>query len=707
MSKQDNCSYESKFIKNYTENTPTSNKRVLSFTDEYNKPLVFTQGSDDKLYLIFQKDGDPAWSQVNLMEHLGKEDRLTAFDVFQSPDAKSIRMCIGVNDEKNENSLYITDILNVDSFTERFSSETFWVKLKTKKDEIIDHILVDNYGAFITTKKAKQHALFYRIDKINDGIENQLSEFQFSEDMKEIQDIKLGRWSGRSGLFLLYYVGSEQTIFFRGFPDNPKYKDKFFSKRFFHNDEVDSIAIVEKDTSGNHDLYVAGKGGLFCYKSEVDNPIQILEPPKDFSFKNLQISNDNGFLSCWFLDSTNMKILYYMYNAPSSGKWSEPMPLKKNVEQYATIRGKHIRNHLFYIDNKGKLNHFFEDEVSSLWFDNFIPLQGVGTFKESVGYLTEVKFNQTTPFEDDVIRSIRLTSPINIYISVDEALYQIGPENPINLPYDGRASIFISHTLNSGFVDAVLCLKASFLNAPIAIDMAKSIYDRIEKLASNNFDDIKDIVKENGEPLLPAEYKDKDKTLAELAKALNYLVEFRKDCRNDNICGTNLIMRASNQSNQLSEISMTMGITGSALGAAIGGYMGASAFMGAALLIPKDPISEGVLLAGVIICGIIGAIIGGAIGWTLTTTITERLIDDPSEPPEPPKICPRLTFTRVGCRGAMSLYNEECFGITVDLNVNHMFSAINMILTFIGITPEDIPEWPTDNEKCVYYGYLN
>jgi uncharacterized membrane protein len=55
----------------------------------------------------------------------------------------------------------------------------------------------------------------------------------------------------------------------------------------------------------------------------------------------------------------------------------------------------------------------------------------------------------------------------------------------------------------------------------------------------------------------------------------------------------------------------------------------------------------------------------------------------------------------------MSLYNEECFGITVDLNVNHMFSAINMILTFIGITPEDIPEWPTDNEKCVYYGYLN
>jgi hypothetical protein len=252
----------------------------------------------------------------------------------------------------------------------------------------------------------------------------------------------------------------------------------------------------------------------------------------------------------------------------------------------------------------------------------------------------------------------------------------------------------------------VLCLTAPFLKSSLAIDMAKSIYDKIEKLANNNFDDIKDITKSDGTPLLPDEYKNNEDTLKELAKALKYLVDFRNDCRGNDICGTNVKSLTSNLKDVMYQETMILKITGGLLGATIGGIAGVNAFLGAALLVPKDPISEGFLFVGALISGIIGAIIGGAIGWTLITTITRTPIDEGTEPDKPPESCPGLIFSRVGCNGSMTFSNDMCANASSKLNVNHMFSSIDMILTFVGITPSDIPEWPTDNDDCVYNGYL-
>ncbi|WP_438711292.1 hypothetical protein ACSTS3_22575 [Aquimarina muelleri] len=704
MSNHTSSSYTSQFIRNYTEETPASSKGVLSFIDVNNKPFVFTHGSDDQLYLTIQKDGSATgWIRINIIQNLGKNTLLTAFNVYQDPVLKLVRICIGLKND-DENELYITDVFNTELFEqEEFLTKTFWKKITAKKDETINHILIDPNGAFITTKKANEDALYYRVDE-----ENNYTEYQLSENASEIQEIKLGCWDGYAGLFFLYaFTDGKQTLCFVGFPDNPKYPLQHHEVDFAHDlgKKIDSIAINQNTSSANHDLYILGEEGMFCYKSDIDGRIDILYANEEVGFKNLQLCEHEGIISCWFLDDSNNNFLYYMYNDPEENKWSVPFALKNNIEQYTAVRSKGIRNHLFYVDNKQQLHHFFEDEVSSLWHDNFIPLEGTGAYKESVGYLTEVEFDVAhIVIENPSDAKIKLTSPVNLYITVDNATYQIGPYNPIEIPYEGQDSIFISHTLNWGFVDAVLCLTAPFLSSSLAIDMAQSIYEKIEKLADNNFEDIRDLTKDDGSPLLPDEYADNDKTLQELAKALTFLVDFRNECRSNNICG-NLTRSAPSESMPFQE-TMTMGISGGAFGAVVGGGIGA--FLGTAVLVPKDPVSEGVIVAGVILCTVIGAIIGGTIGWTLETVISKKPIDEEPEPDEPDiQPCrPELIFNRIGCKGSITFCTDMCEKAKSNITVDQMFSAINMILTFVGITPSDLPDWPTDNDDCIYNCYL-
>lgn len=699
------ASFTSTYIADYAEDTPVSNRTVKSVIDGNGKPLVFTHGSDDQLYAIAQRDGnETGWKQVNLTALLKPGGVLTAYDVYQDPASKRIRVCAALKAATGETSLNVTALFD----PSRIGEPDFppWRRVETPADETIDHILLDAREGFITTRKGDQNARYSRIDE-----HDQRTDYEFSERADQVQDIRLGRWKGQPGLFFLYALGSQQTVAFHGFPNNPAFPDRSSKTRFDPGaGRVDGIALVQSGgfddgRPGDHDLYIIGEGGL-CSFNSVTGRKDILLPAKGVSFTNLQFSRHEDALSCWFMAGSSRKFLYYMYREPSSGKWSVPLALKYDIEQYACVRSTGIRNHLFYIDNRKRLYHFFEDEISSVWHDNFVPIEGTGTFKKSMGYLTEVKFSDPVPLLERTDAVITLTSPVNLYISVDYACYQIGPDIPVSIPLHGRESLHLSHTLNAGFVDAVLCLKASFLNEPLAVDMSKSIYDRIKALVASDLKGMEDLKRSNGGPLLPDEYRNKEKTRKTIADALRFLIEFRDDCRANGICGVALRPLAIYAAPGMNQETMTLTISGVAAGALAGGAAAACAFMGGALLIPKDPVSEGVLLAGTLICALIGAIIGGAIGWTLELVRTKKPLDDDNKPDKPARQCPGLVFSRIGCVGTMTLYDDKCNAMSAALDVSHMFSAINMLLSFVGITPSDLPDWPTDNDGCIYHAYL-
>lgn len=701
-----NASYSSKFIKKYIEDSPVAGKGLESIIDSNHKPFIFTHGSDDKLYVISQRDGSTSgWVQRNLMNFssvVSADSRLTAFNIHQDLSSKEVKLSIATTNANNQSKLYVTDLLDSKLLTDDnyLSNNNIWKEIPlNNQSEIINNILLNEEVLFVTTVQAGQDAKYYQIDK-----DKKVIDYALPENGSDIKDVKLGNWEGETGLFLLYKVGGAQTLLFSSFPD-PEYK-KTFKRRFdVGANKLSSIAIVKNSDSDDHNLYAAGQG-LFCFKVEEDryDVIPYKKEEKEIFIENLRINQFGDTLSCWFILKGligDNKSLFYMYNEPSDGKWSIPAILKDNVEQFCCVRSKDIRNHLFYIDNAKKLNHLFEDEVSTIWHNNFIPVQGLGTFKESIAYLTEVKFDGIKDgLKIDDKSKVTLTSPVNLYITINDALYQIGPNHSVDIPFDG-SNLFISHILNNGFVDAVLCLRANFLVEPLAIDMAESIYNRI-----------KDLTKESLKDLIPKKYSD-DKTLDGIIRMLQYMIRFRKDCMGGQICGSvNNILSAEGVASLKQEILYApISEEGwdamiSSLGGVIAGG-GVIGIIAVAALTPKDPVTWviGVCIAAIII-GVLMIFHKEVV--SLFKEIVEEIKDltKDREPKEPKKECPGFVFNRVDCKGSMTIYDNKCNQTKVEITVHHMFACINMILTFIGIKPSDLPKWETDNDDCVYRGLL-
>jgi hypothetical protein len=685
-------------------------KGLESIICNNHKPFIFTHSDDGKFYVISQKDSaNSGWVQKNLMKSF-ENSTLTSFNVYQNFSSRKIKLSVATIDGNNQNKLYTTNLLDPELFINDnyLSSNDIWQEIVIKnKDETINNILLDNDSLFITTKKEGQDAKYYQIDENNKC--HNVIEYQLPENGSDIQDIKLGNWEGERGLFLLYQIGENQTLLFQSFPD-PEY-GKTFKRRFDVGDnKLSSIAIIKNANSDDHDLYTAGQG-VFCFKVDEDryDVIPRRQEEKEFFIENLRISQFESTISCWFtlkgLIGDN-KSLFYMYNEPSEEKWSVPTILKDNVKQFCCVRSKDIRNHLFYTDNSKKLNHLFEDEVSTLWYNNFVPTQGLGTFKEAMAYLTEVKFDDIIDKNTQIKpnSTITISSPINLYITVEDALYQVGPNYSVEIPYSG-GNLFISHIINEGFVDAVLCLKADFLSESLAIDMAESIYNRI-----------KNLTRESLKNLIPEKYSD-DKTLDGVIQILQYMIRFREDCMGNQVCGINNISSSSNEMLDSEDITSKQEILSASISkegwdaiiSASGGIIaggGVLGLIGIAALAPKDPASY---VVGCVIAVIIGLfLLFHKEVISLFETIIEEIIEltKKRKPKIPEKKCPSFVFNRVDCKGSMTIYDDKCNKTEVDITVHHMFACINMILTFIGIKPSDIVKWETDNDNCIYRGLL-
>lgn len=733
-----NISYASKFIKNYTEELPVDgNESFKALEDQNNKPLIFSHSTDDKLYVLSQKDGTTTgWIQINLIEGLGKDKTLTAFDVFKDSTSGLIHLCAAVVGTDKTNELYIARNINTTDVTfgwENFSSKNFWKKIPIPDPQAtINLTLLDKEGLFMASLKAEADARYYHVNETGSFEINKENDYELPEHGSQILSMALGRMRKTRGFFLLYEIGGAQTLLFHGFPD-PKYgkmkkfrfdvrKDISKPKTSENIAKLSTITLVEDEDSGNHHLYVAGEG-LFCFEA-VDQRKDIIPSLAGFFFKNFQISQKQEKLSCWLLEK-NSNTLFYMYNDPSSRKWSPPVALKKDIEQFACVRSQDIRNHLFYVDNRQHLYHFFEDEASTLWHDSFVPVEGTGVFRESVAYLTEINFaGEKYNLPNDL--TIKLTSPSNLYITINDAFYQIGPNHAVELPFNGE-DLIISHTLNSGLVDAFLCLTGSFMKESKVIDMASSIYDRIQHLVKNNLKDFKGLKKKDGTPLIPDKYKSEEDTLKMVAEAIQYFLDFRKDCK-DKVCDHQLLTNAAIATSPVllkavaiydpyrdGSDRLIMRITQKEVGGILV-VIGIFAIAGTILVLAPTPdklAAGGPSLGGGVLL-IVASLALCSTGLTLILTADKKAIPPSSEsktidpPKKPDPQCDSMILDRKpgGCKGSLTIYDTNCQPIKIDLNVNHMLACITMMLNFIGITPSDLPEWPTDNDDCVYRGLL-
>lgn len=745
--------YSSKFIKNYTEELPVDpESTVKAFTDYQNKPCLISKSTDEDLYVILQRDGTPTgWAQVKITESLGTNKKITAFDASKDLTSNKVRIAIGLTREGNKNELYIADYLDTkDATWENFSSKKdFWKSISLDSLEsnsvIINRVLVYKEDVWFSTKKATEKenfdAKYYKIE----GETAKRYEFKLPENGREIQDIALGQWKNKRGVFLLYEVGNQQTLLFISYPDE-EYTNQTMKCRFdCEGKKINSIALIEDTSSGNHYLCAAGEA-LFIFKSgnadELIKGEHLASSTDKVDLDYLQVAQNKDTTSCWFLNKIDGS-LFYMHNELENGNWSIPVILKKNVKNFACLRGQNIRNHLFYVDSvDARLNHFWEDEVSTLWSETFVPLQGTGNIKESLCYLTQVSFPNFDQIDSDQ-SILNIKSSNNLYVTINEKTYQIGPNYSPQIDFNGE-DLFILSTVNSGFVDAALQIIGDMLEQPFVVDMAEFIYEKMKDLVKNNCLGLKDLKDINGLPIIPDEYKDKDDFLKNtLTEILNFFLDFREKCGPGG-CETKKTPTASSVNPSESLLLQKTPILQSwgrpvdmiiitlktsieaqiSLGALVGAMI-AGAFAGGKTGAFAGPYGA---LAGVCIGALVGGLLVATVHGVIYVVKTIRKDKENISEEEWKKIntetnSPRVVIGRYDdCKAVMTIYDQESKELNAIFDSSHIISWINTIFKFIDINipaisgknPPRIKNPPRkgkdddddDNNECVYKALL-
>ncbi len=471
-------SFFSELMENYSPVRPVDAQHQLESIYLNNTPVVFSIGTENGFYILHPKDQSATgWVQYPLALNLGS---VTAFDIYEESN-DSLRIAMAVSRD-GKNALFISD---VHKFAEvdfsKFDPNTFFKTYTLPNPSAtINQIRLDADGALVATEQAQKAAKYYTID--NSG---KIAQYALPEHGTEVIALELGSVYQDRGVFLLYHIGDSLTMLFQSFPDPVYHKTSKY--RFSPPGKISDFALLPAE-DGTNPLITAGDG-IYLFP----NPDQTKEPIAtsrlEIQYKKIRAAINEDQITLWLQGETQgqQSSLYYITNHFYDGisgdyknKWTNPLPIQPNVDQFACIKGGEIENYLYVIDSENNLSHFYQDTHSTLWRENHIPLQDVGKAHQYDSYTLHIKFQNNDLTNALSGQKVKLSASAAIYVDINGAGYSLGPTSYAEIKLDINSELnIIRPTKVIGAPE--IYINAPFLSDTLVIDLKHKLEERLKK----------------------------------------------------------------------------------------------------------------------------------------------------------------------------------------------------------------------------------
>lgn len=532
--------------------------QVLRTADE--DAIFFSIGSDDIFYVTREIQRSSDWIRTDMSSSLrgkiGDEGKAKSFVVSQNPVTLVIDLAL-VMTIKGNDLLYLSR--NNPASTENWAHGVTWTSVPFKSDSpapspftIADMYMlskVDEDGLelltwFVDIVKSPGSAFKtierYYIQPVADTMEWQNHPLPHEVTAGSISSC-LGRREDDivDGIYTLGKIGQSQSLVFTPMrnpwdPDLPPASARLQVPP--GTTAISSCATEHRLTN----LFVAGDGGLYCYKA--DQQKEGAQP--SLIIPSSPVCNTNTFAKATCLRSITIgsqtavwglndqgQLLYATCPAGQENeckKWSPPIQIASDVDQFAFyLNQKTTTNVIFALNSDLNMTQLVQDAEKSTWIKRSItlPPTNVDQMIEVMTFTTHVKCT-------DKMGSPAYGAPVTISseqgapLRINNVYRKLNPGSPIEIKADGTGSITIVQETESL---SAICFTLSSGDQTLQVDPHSNIALRLSEIKSGN--DLSNVritdLEGNEKPLVPSDVSEYNRKA--IAECVPRLLEMRSN----------------------------------------------------------------------------------------------------------------------------------------------------------------------------------
>ncbi len=499
ISKADNVTvdYYSELMNNYfPESSIKAGEDIRSLMVGEEKPMLFYLTKDKQLKAILRSEGSASgWIELSF-----SKKEVVSFEIEYNVDEESFQIA-----KVEDNKVWISDDIPLDTTQfETLDKSISWNSLEadTAKEKInkvsigIEHVL------FATTTE-NDDALYYVA--LLDDMEP--ARYTLAEHGQKIVQFELGQFLYNNGVFLLYDMEGARSMIFQSFPDEEY--DKTTKSRFEAGEFINCFTLLKAE-NGNDIIYAAGNQihEFNTIDGEQDFTVTTL-PAKLDKIKKIRAARHENEKSVWALDSNGLHYQTNHFFDQSkqefiNDKWTLPILMAKDADQFTCLKGRGIRNHLFSINTKhgSELTLLWQDAVTTLWNSQKVTVKAADSLKEIESYSAHVRFKTKTVSKTFSGTNVKISADSNLFIYVNSQSYHIGPDHEATIQLGVVAEFTIIVPL-SDIASSRIFLKADFLKKEETISLTGKAFERLqERIEKGN--GLENLTKPDGSKLVPA-----------------------------------------------------------------------------------------------------------------------------------------------------------------------------------------------------------
>lgn len=508
----------SRLMQNYQAAAPVDGSRqIQASSDADGTPLLFSIGSDGRLYLMRPRDGAATgWELTDLSTGLPDGVEVRRFATARDPRGRPLLAAVcAPADRPDETLLFFTTDLS--GAPDRWSG-------RGRKDigRILDVAAGSNARGeilLVITAIQGDRITNYRILPDSTEHEWKAQTLPFPENGRTVLGIAVGHLaslehiSGRDVQGVLYTLYQDNAgtarLVLSSFPDT------------LYNHEVpvdaDSAALaLAPDGSGSTVLYTGGAAVWFYpVKAQMERDRgralalrEAVEPAGATTpVRALVADTDTGGApEVWILRASGV----LGFSRRNATAWSRPLPLEAGVGEMASWRAAPDRPvELYYVNAGGELHHLTQDPATTNWSDTQIVLPSTRTTVSLASYASKLVL--TGPTGAPVAgRAARITASETTLVTVNGRGFIVGPAQAVDAAFDTTGAITVTNRVNR-LSTPLLRVEADFLGHALEIDPSADVHARLSALVQEDPQKLVDATVTNarGEqvPLLKGEHR--------------------------------------------------------------------------------------------------------------------------------------------------------------------------------------------------------
>ncbi|MBC8757487.1 hypothetical protein H2O64_22645 [Kordia sp. YSTF-M3] len=525
ITKDDNVTvaFYSELMSNYfPESAIDAGESICSLMVAPEQPFIFCLDKEGRLQGILRSEG----SASGWVKMMFSEGKVASFELEYNVDEDYFQLA-----KVEDNKVWISDEIPLDSTQfATLDKSISWSSIEASNaSEIINKVSIGVEHVLFATETKNKDANYYvaELDDLDP------KPYTLPENGMKITQFELGNFQYNAGVFLLYDIGKERSFIFQSFPD-AKY-DKTTKIRFESDEFINCFTLVESDDA-NDIVYAAGTQ-IHQYITAIEsNDFEVNTlPGKLGNIKKIAAARNEDEHSVWSLNENG---LHYQTNhffdqktqTFIDDKWTQPIVMVKDADQFSCVKGNGIRNQLFAISTKhgSELTRLWQDKVTTLWNTHTLTVQAIDGLKEVESYSAHIRFNSKAMKTFQGL-NVRLSADSNLFVYVNSKSYHIGPDHEVDIPLNVLAEFTVICPVKD-IATSKIYINADFLKETQAINLKGKVLERLEeKLTKAN--GLGEITDQNGKRLV-AEGTD-PKVLESAEEGIKQMLSLAKTMEND------------------------------------------------------------------------------------------------------------------------------------------------------------------------------